>query len=246
MASPRTTNSAERRTVDFKQFDQRHYPTLGVQEGYAEWSRTYESVVQDAMDLRIMARLSSIDWARSDRALELACGTGRIGTWLRGQEVRRLDGVDFTPEMLAQAQAKNVYDRLVQADIQQTGLAAGTYDLLVMVLADEHLPDLAPVYREAARLASRRAMFVVVGYHPYFLMHGIPTHFDRAPGQSVAIESHVHLTSDHVKAAAAAGWLLAEMEEGVVDEEWIARKPKWAKYRSQPVSFALVWARQAA
>lgn len=230
--------------MDFKQFDQRHYPTLGVQEGYAEWSRTYESIVLDAMDLRLMARLTSVDWASAGRTLELACGTGRIGVWLRGQGVPRLDGVDFTPEMLAQARAKGVYDRLIQADIQHTGLAADTYDLLVMVLADEHLKDLGPVYREAARLASRRALFVVVGYHPYFLMHGIPTHFDRAPGQSVAIESHVHLASDQVKAASDAGWLLAEMDEGVVDEEWIARKPKWAKYRSQPVSFAMVWARQ--
>lgn len=230
--------------MEFKQFDQRHYPTLGVQEGYAEWARTYESVVLDAMDLRLMARLTGVDWARSSRALELACGTGRIGVWLRGQGVQHLDGVDFTPEMLAQAKAKGVYDRLVQADIQQTGLAAGTYDLLVMVLADEHLQSLGPVYREAARLASRRALFVVVGYHPYFLMNGIPTHFDRAPGQSIAIESHVHLTSDQVKAASDAGWLLAEMDEGVVDDEWIALKPKWEKYRSQPVSFAMVWARQ--
>lgn len=231
--------------MDFKQFDQRHYPTVGVQEGYAEWSRTYESVVLDAMDLRLMARLRGVDWSKAQRTLELACGTGRIGVWLRGQGVSRLDGVDFTPEMLAQAREKGAYDRLVQADIQQTGLAAGAYDLLVMVLADEHLQSLGPVYREAARLASRRALFVVVGYHPYFLMNGIPTHFDRAPGESIAIESHVHLTSDQVKAASDAGWLLAEMDEGVVDDEWIALKPKWEKYRSQPVSFAMVWARQA-
>ena len=45
------------------------------------------------------------------------------------------------------------------------------------------------------------------------------------------------------RAAHAAGWTLAEMEEGVVDEAWLAKKPQWAKYRFHPVSFAMVWKR---
>jgi hypothetical protein len=57
----------------------------------------------------------------------------------------------------------------------------------------------------------------------------------------VAIESHVHLFSDHVRAAHAAGWALAEMEEGLVNDDWVARKPKWEVYRNRPVSFAMVW-----
>ena len=72
-------------------------------------------------------------------------------------------------------------------------------------------------------------------------MNGIPTHFERRDGTPVAIESHVHLLSDHAKAARAAGWMLAEMDEGVVDDAWIAKKPKWQRYRSHPVSFAMVW-----
>jgi hypothetical protein len=84
---------------------------------------------------------------------------------------------------------------------------------------------------------------VLVGYHPHFLMYGIPTHFDRAYGQPVAIESYVHLLSDHVSAAHASGWTLAELEEGLVDEAWLAKKPKWARYRNHPVSFAVVWRR---
>jgi SAM-dependent methyltransferase len=180
----------------------------------------------------------------AERALELACGTGRIGAWLRGRGVRWLDGIDLTPEMLAQAEARGVYDRLLLGDVRDTGLPAGGYDLLLQVLADEHLPDLRPLYREAARLAApAAAWFVLVGYHPHFLMNGIPTHFDRPDGQPVAIESHVHLLSDHVRAAFAAGWDLADLDEGVIDEAWIARKPHWARWRFHPVSFAMVWRR---
>ena len=107
-------------------------------------------------------------------------------------------------------------------------------------------PTLPPLYQEAARLCARAAGFVIVGYHPHFLMLGIPTHFDRADGQPVAIESHVHLLSDHVKAAHASGWRLLEMDEGVVDEAWLAKKPKWRQYAGHPVSFAMVWQRTAA
>jgi SAM-dependent methyltransferase len=230
--------------MDFAPFDRRRYPTLPVRDGYREWAATYEDVVEDEMDLRLLARIESVAWAGAGRVLDLACGTGRIGAWLRAHGVARLDGLDFTPEMLARAEAKGVYDRLIQADMLNTGLPAASYDLVLEVLADEHLEQLPPLYREAARLAAPAGVLVIVGYHPHFLMNGIPTHFKQRDGEPVAIESYVHLLSDHVKAAHRACWVLAEMDEGVVDDAWIAKKPKWERYRSHPVSFAMVWAKR--
>lgn len=227
--------------MEFSHFDRRHYPMLGVRDGYREWAATYEEVVQDEMDIRLLDRIGTVDWAGADRALDLACGTGRIGVWLRSRGVRRLEGLDLTPEMLAQARAKGVYDRLILASMLETGLGTGAYDLLVEVLADEHLSDLRPLYREAARLAAPSAAFVTVGYHPHFLLNGIPTHFNRQGGEPVGVESHVHLLSDHTKAAFAAGWQLLEMDEGIVDDAWIAKKPKWERFRFHPVSFSMAW-----
>jgi SAM-dependent methyltransferase len=229
--------------MDFARYDTRHYPTLRVREGYAAWAPTYERVVQDEMDLRLLARITTVSWEKTRRALDLACGTGRIGRWLRGRGVARLDGIDLTAEMLEQARAKRLYDELWQGDLRATGLPAATYDLLTVALVDEHLETLPPLYREAARLCVPGGRLVVVGYHPDLLMMGIPTHFDRADGQPVAIESHVHLLSDHVKAAHASGWRLREMDEGVVDEAWLAKKPQWQRYAGHPVSFAMVWQR---
>jgi hypothetical protein len=117
--------------------------------------------------------------------------------------------------MLEIARGRTIYDRLVQADALATGLAEGTYDLATSCLMEEHLR--------------------------FIMTAGMPTHFDRATGESVAIETYVHLVSDHVTAARAAGLWLLEMRERLVDDSWITLKPGWARFRNHPVSFATAW-----
>ena len=232
--------------MDFSHFDTRKYPVRSVREGYGEWAATYEDIVQDAMDLRLLARIQSVAWDGVQEGADLACGTGRIGIWLTQHGVPALDGVDLTAEMLEGARAKGVYRQLFLADIRDTSLPAATYDLVTVSLADEHLPDVGPLYQEAARIALAGGYFVLVGYHPYFMLNGMPTHYNSASGQPVAIETYVHLFSDHVRAALAAGWSLREMHEGLIDEEYLAAKPKWSKYRNWPISFAMVWRKSSA
>lgn len=230
--------------MDFADFDVRRYETLPVQQGYAEWADTYETTVQDEMDVRLLERVTSVSWSELNSAIDLACGTGRTGAWLRDKGVRAIDGIDITPAMLSAAHERCIYRKLVLGNITDTDLPAEHYDLSIEVLADEHLPDLFPLYGEAARITKPEGYFVIVGYHPHFLMQGLITHFHRGNGEPVAIESYVHLLSDHVKAAHAAKWSLLEMDEGVVDESWLRKKQKWKKYRNRPVSFAMVWQRR--
>ena len=146
--------------------------------------------------------------------------------------------------MLAIARQRGLYDDLREADVAATGLDGGIYDLVTTCLVDEHLCDLNPLYRETSRLLGRGGAHVLIGFHPHFIMTaGMPTHFDRRPGQPVATETYVHLFSDHVTAAGAAGLSLAEMRERLVDDGWIALKPRWEPYRHHPVSFACVWSK---
>jgi len=227
--------------MDYKNFDTRKYPTVSAQAGYNEWAKTYEHSVEDAMDLRLLERSQAISWQNMETAIDLACGTGRIGVWLKSKGVKSIKGIDLTEGMLRKAHDKVVYDELQQGDILATGWDTGSVDLCIEVLADEHLSDLKPLYAEASRLIKTGAYFVIVGYHPHFLMNGLVTHFHRENGDPIAIESYVHVLSDHVKAAFQANLSLVEMDEGIIDEEWLALKPKWEKYTGRPVSFLMIW-----
>ena len=230
--------------MDFSRFDVRKYPTVTVEEGYGEWVKTYEETVQDTMDLRLLERIRSIRWQQMERVADLACGTGRTGVWLKQRGVQCIDGVDLTAEMVEVAREKGVYDRLFVGNVLDTRLENTRYDVVTMALADEHLPDVRPLYTEVARITRSQGYFVIVGYHPYFLMSGVPTHFHRVTGEPVTIACYVHLSSDHVQAALAANWCLIEMHEGIVDKECVARKPNWSRYMNWPISFAMVWQKQ--
>ncbi|MER5862157.1 class I SAM-dependent methyltransferase [Kitasatospora sp. NPDC002040] len=228
--------------AQFADFDTRGYPMVDVRTGYGRWVGSYERTVEDLMDLAVLDRLTTPDWAAAGRAADLGCGTGRTGAWLRGRGVPVVDGVDLTPEMLALARTRGAHDRLVEADLAATGLPGGGYGLVISSLVDEHLADLTPFYREAYRLAAPGGLCVLVGLHPQFIMAaGMPTHFTTEDGEDLAIDTHLHLVSDHLTAALAEGWQLAEMREGTVGDEWIALKPKWARFRGVPVSAAYVW-----
>lgn len=196
------------------------------------------------MDLCLLEQIQSVKWSAVERCADLGCGTGRTAVWLASKGVQEIDGVDATPEMLDRARIRDVFASLRVVDVCITGLPAASYHLIVTCLVDEHLAELAPLYAEAARLARHGAAYVLVGFHPFFIMAtGMPTHFQGADGEPVAILTHVHLLSDHVQAALAVGWQLTELREQVIDDRWLEAKPSWAAYRDVPISFAWVWRR---
>jgi SAM-dependent methyltransferase len=227
----------------FSTYDTRNYRTVGAREGYERWAGSYEDTVEDAMDLALLERLD-VDWGRVGAAADLGCGTGRTGDWMAKRGVGAIDGIDLSPAMLEAARARGVHRSLREGEVSATGLDSGAYGLVACCLVDEHLVDLRPLYAEAARLLGPGGRFVIVGLHPHFIIaSGMPTHFDDAEaGEPVAIETHVHLLSEHVAAARLAGLGLVELEERIVDDEWLALKPKWERHRGHPVSYAAVWA----
>ncbi len=108
--------------------------------------------------------------------LDLGAGTGLMGPLLR-QHARSLIGIDLSPQMLAQAAKRGVYDRLDEADIMDfvSVTAADSFDVVVAADVFVYLGDLDRVFFHVARLLRPGGLFAfslesaTVGEEPYTL-----------------------------------------------------------------------------
>ena len=61
-------------------------------------------------------------------------------------------------------------------------------------------------------------------------------------------DAHVHLAAGglrHFEIDLTGTRSLVEMQERLIDDEWVALKPRWEKYRHHPISAAYVWQKPA-
>ncbi|MEZ4571595.1 MAG: class I SAM-dependent methyltransferase [Thermomicrobiales bacterium] len=226
--------------MDHLRYDVRKYRSVAVRDGYGEWAATYDDPVLDLLDCGYW--VGTVPWRDGKRAADLACGTGRIGVWLKERVSGPIDGVDLTPEMLEQARSKVPTRASILADVARTPLPDDAYDLITAVLVDEHLASLDPLYEEAARIACAGSRFVLVGYHPFFLINGIPTHYDSASGEPLAIECFTSTSSATISSLPMrrVGSSTCTKGSSMMSGTGVQTR-KWRRFLDQPVSFAMVW-----
>ena len=83
---------------------------------------------------------------------------------------------------------------------------------------------------------------MIVGFHPHFIMaSGMPTHYDNASASRWRSRPTSTSSATTSSAGLAAGWRLTEMRERLIDDAWLALKPKWSALRGQPIAFAFAW-----
>ncbi|MDC7787912.1 tetratricopeptide repeat protein [Rhodoplanes sp. TEM] len=81
---------------------------------------------------------------------DTGCGTGLVGVLVK-HRARRLDGVDLSAPMIAQARAKALYDTLHQGDLVAFLLARpAAFDAVTCAATLIHFGDLAPALAAAA------------------------------------------------------------------------------------------------
>ena len=98
--------------------------------------------------LRDLAALLIAPDARFD-ILDLGCGTGLSGVAFK-PVARSLTGVDLSPRMLAKARELNIYDTLLEGDIEAADIA-GTFDIVIAADVLVYLGDLAKVFEVARK-----------------------------------------------------------------------------------------------
>jgi predicted TPR repeat methyltransferase len=94
--------------------------------------------------------------------LDLGCGTGLAGAAFRPL-VGNLAGVDLSPAMIAQAQGKGLYDKLVTADLSDfLSIEAdhgARYDLVIAADVFVYVNDFAPIAAAVARILTPAGLF---------------------------------------------------------------------------------------
>lgn len=95
---------------------------------------------------------------RFARVADLGCGTGLMGQHLANAD--ELVGIDLSPKMLDQARRKNIYTRLVAADlINFLDTESGTFDLFVAADVLNYMGTLDALFKAALARASPGALF---------------------------------------------------------------------------------------
>jgi predicted TPR repeat methyltransferase len=135
----------------------------GVFDGYAD---RFDEHLVHGLGYRIPEHLVALllkhgvhaqgNWA----VLDLGCGTGLAGEAVVSH-ARRLVGIDLSANMLAKARERNIYERLVQADLlpaMRDEPSAG-YDVVLAADVFVYLGRLDEVMAQAARLLSPGGAF---------------------------------------------------------------------------------------
>jgi SAM-dependent methyltransferase len=177
---------------------------LKTREAYRLWSDTYDqenplTVLDEAAVRMFTPELEGLD------LLDAACGTGRRLVF--GENApRSAAGVDLVFEMLARG--RRVPGRpstTSAADVRSLPFPAARFDVAWCRLAAGHLPALAPLYAELARVLRPGGCAVVTDFHPEAIRRGHARVFRDAAGTAHTVEHVVHEPGDHETAARAAG-----------------------------------------
>ncbi|MGV3571334.1 MAG: methyltransferase domain-containing protein [Ramlibacter sp.] len=124
----------------------------GLFDGYAEQFDTHlvQALRYDAP--RRLAQSIAASGRRYRQALDLGCGTGLCGPFLRAL-ADSVTGVDLSRNMLDRAQALGAYDTLLQADVTEYLRAAQEpFDLVVAADVFIYVGALDAVFHHVARL----------------------------------------------------------------------------------------------
>ncbi|MGX6605458.1 class I SAM-dependent methyltransferase [Micromonosporaceae bacterium Da 78-11] len=191
---------------------------IDTRAGYATWSLTYDEEANPLIAVEEPLVHAILDGLPPGRAVDAACGTGRHSCYLAARG-HRVVGVDTSPEMLAQSRSKVPTATFALAGLTALPLADDAADLIVCALALPHLPALAPVLREFARVLRPGGHLVLSDIHVQSLYLGGIASVRDAQGSKGRMPATRLLPSDYLAAALPLGFQV----RGLLEPRWPAR-----------------------
>ena len=215
---------------------------LPTRDGYDQWAPTYDTdgnplvALEEPLVDQLLGDVRSVD------ALDLGCSTGRHALRLAAAGAR-VHAIDFSEAMLDQARQKPGADNVTFRSHDITtplSYPARSFDRIVCGLVLEHIPDLAPFFREMQKVLRPTGLAVVSAMHPAMMLRGVTARFhDEQTGHEIRPRSHPHQISDFIMAALNAGLIPDHLSEHAVDESLAERLPRARRYVGWPMLFLM-------
>lgn len=182
------------------------------QTGYGLWAPTYDDPDNGLFGLDEPAVDAIVDTLPVGDALDAACGTGRFSLRLvaRGH---RVVGVDNSREMLDLARLKVPGAEFRQGELDHLPLPDESVDLVVCALALTHVPDLAPVMAQFARVVRPSGHVVIADAHHELVFRGSIVKAPGSNGEPGLVETYRHTPGDFLRAALPVGLDVRRCEE---------------------------------
>jgi SAM-dependent methyltransferase len=225
---------------------------LPVQAGYAAWAPLYDDDGNPLTALEGPAVRAWFGPLAGRRALDLGCGTGRHTLALVEAGAAEVAALDLTPEMIAGARGKFRTRVPVGARVYWVRHALpgplpfrdATFDLAVLGLVAEHVPDLGRTLAEVARVLRPGARCVLSALHPDRTAEGQRARFiDPQTGLRRPIATVHRTAADYLAAARAVGLNLEGDRSLVVPPELPERLPRAGPYVGRKLGWVACWTR---
>lgn len=180
--------------------------------GYRSWSATYDEPRNSLFDSDEPVMHDILDALPTGTVLDAACGTGRYAAYLvaRGH---RVVGADGSPEMLERARVRVPDATFLRGDLHRLPLADGAVDVVVCALALVHVPSLAPVMAELARVLRPGGHLVISDVHHELVQLGSVVNAPGPADEPGWTPTYRHPAGDYLRAALSVGLQVRRCEE---------------------------------
>ncbi len=133
------------------------------------------------------AALSDLDLRSGQRVLDVGCGTGWTGRFLRDRcPGLEIEGLDLSPGMIAEAQRRDPQGRYFEGDAAAIARPEASYDLVTTIYTSRNFPDPDRALSELVRVLRPGGRLVLLdtfppggpapwrAFHAFWLRHAVP------------------------------------------------------------------------
>jgi ubiquinone/menaquinone biosynthesis C-methylase UbiE len=145
------------------------------------------------------------------RALDLACGSGRYTKLLVESRAASVTALDFSGQMLARVGVGEC--QRVQASMMSLPFVNGAFAAIVSGLAVGHAPSLQQWMTEASRVLEERGTLLYSDFHPEVARAGLPRSFKDQHGHKHTVPHNRYEVEAQQEAAANADLFVESIKE---------------------------------